>query len=44
MEKTLTIATVLKPQGIRGEIKVKTLTDSAEELCNFARVLIDAPD
>lgn len=41
MEKTLTIATVLKPQGIRGEIKVKTLTDSAEDLCNFARVFID---
>lgn len=40
MEKTLTIATVLKPQGIRGEIKVKTLTDSAEDLCNFARVFI----
>ena len=44
MEKTLTIATVLKPQGIRGEIKVKTLTDSAEDLCNFARVFIDGAE
>ena len=41
MENTLTIATVLKPQGIRGEIKVKTLTDSAEDIRAFARVFID---
>ena len=41
MPKTLTIATVLKPQGIRGEIKVKALTDSAEDLKNFPRVFID---
>lgn len=41
MQSTLTIATVLKPQGIRGEIKVKALTDSAEDLKNFPRVFID---
>ncbi len=41
MEKTLTVATVLKPQGIRGEIKVKTLTDSAEDFCALPRVFID---
>ncbi len=41
MENTLTIATVLKPQGIRGEIKVKALTDAAEDLKGFARVFID---
>lgn len=40
MEKYLTVAKVLKPQGIRGEIKVKTLTDSAEDLCSFSRVFI----
>lgn len=40
MEKYLTVARVLKPQGIRGEIKVKTLTDSAEDLCAFRRVFI----
>ena len=33
-ENKLTVATVLKPQGIRGEIKVKALTDSAEDLKN----------
>lgn len=31
-ENKLTVATVLKPQGIRGEIKVKALTDTAEDL------------
>ena len=41
MKAPLTIATVLKPQGIRGEIKVKALTDSAEDLKAFKAVLID---
>ena len=44
MEKTLTVAIVLKPQGIRGEIKVKTLTDTAEDLCAFPRVFIDGQE
>lgn len=37
---TLTVATVLKPQGIRGEIKVKALTDSAEDLTAFKKLII----
>ena len=37
----ITVATVLKPQGIRGEIKVKTLCDDAEVLKSFKSVLID---
>lgn len=44
MEKTLTVATILKPQGIRGEIKVKTLTDSAEDFCALPRVFIDGAE
>jgi 16S rRNA processing protein RimM len=40
MEKTLFVAQVLKPQGIRGEIKVKVLCDSAEDLATFPRVFI----
>lgn len=39
-DETLTVATVLKPQGIRGEIKVKALTDSAEDLKAFKEILI----
>lgn len=41
MEKTLTVALILKPQGIRGEIKVKTLTDSAQDLSAFSHVFIN---
>lgn len=37
----VTVAIVLKPQGIRGEIKVKAMTDSAEDLTAFKSVLID---
>ena len=44
MKEPLTIATVLKPQGIRGEIKVKALTDSAEDLKSFKRVLLDGEE
>lgn len=40
MHKFLTVATVLKPQGIRGEIKVMPQTDSAEDLKDFTSVLI----
>lgn len=40
MEK-LTVATVLKPQGIRGELKVKALCDSAEDLKGLKRVFLD---
>lgn len=38
---TLTVATVLKPQGIRGEVKVRALTDSAEDLAAFKKLIID---
>ena len=37
----ITVAIVLKPQGIRGEVKVKAMTDSAEALTAFKSVLID---
>ena len=40
----ITVAIVLKPQGIRGEIKVKAMTDSAEALKAFKSVLIDGVD
>ena len=38
------VAIVLKPQGIRGEVKVKAMTDSAEALTAFKSVLIDGVD
>ena len=38
--KSLTIAKILKPQGIRGEIKVMTFTDSPSDLHAFDRVYI----
>lgn len=40
----LTVATVLKPQGILGEVKVKAFTDSAEDLKAFKKVLIDGEE
>lgn len=40
-EDKLTVATVLKPQGIRGEIKVKVHLDSAEDLKELKSVYID---
>ena len=44
MKAPLTIATILKPQGIRGEIKVRALTDSAENLKAFKTVYIDGAE
>ena len=41
MEDVLTIGLVLKPQGIRGELKVKPFTDSAEDFCDLKRVFLD---
>ena len=38
--KSLTVAKILKPQGIRGEIKVMTFTDSPADLQAFDRVYI----
>lgn len=41
MQEKLIIGTVLKPQGIRGEVKVKYFTDRPEDIKNFGRVFID---
>ena len=40
MDKLL-IGTVLKPQGIRGELKVKTFTDTPSDVKKFGTVYID---
>ena len=40
MNDFLTIATIVKPQGIRGEVKVLTLTDSPADLQNFTKVSV----
>ncbi len=37
----LEVGVVLKPQGIRGEIKVKAFTDSAEDFLSLTRVFLD---
>ena len=37
----LVIGEVLKPQGIRGELKVKTFTDAPEDVKAFGTVYID---
>jgi 16S rRNA processing protein RimM len=44
MEKTLNVALILKPQGIKGEVKVKVLTDTAEDLAKLPRVFIDGKE
>ena len=44
MEKTLTVGEILKPQGIRGEVKVKPFTDSAEQFRKFSRVFLDGAE
>lgn len=43
MEKLL-IGKVLKPQGIRGEIKLKYFTDEAKDIKKFPRVYIDGKE
>ncbi|MCH5148034.1 MAG: 16S rRNA processing protein RimM [Clostridiales bacterium] len=40
MEEKLNVATVLKPQGIRGEIKVKVFLDESEDFKTFKRIFI----
>ena len=40
MENDLTVGVVLKPQGIRGELKIKPYTDSAETFRSFRRVFL----
>ena len=40
MEKELIVGEVLKPQGIRGELKIKPFTDSPEDFKEFKRVFL----
>lgn len=40
----LTVAVILKPQGIRGEVKVKALTDTADDLKAFEKFIIDGEE
>ena len=44
MTDTLTVGVVLKPQGIRGELKVKPYTDAAEDFAAFQRVFLDGTE
>ena len=44
MEKMLTIGTILKPQGIRGELKVKPYTDYAEDFKGLKRIFLDGEE
>ena len=44
MEKMLTIGTILKPQGIRGEVKVKPYTDYAEDFKEIKRIFLDGEE
>lgn len=41
MQQRLIIGEVLKPQGIRGELKIKTFTDLPEDVKEFKTVYID---
>lgn len=40
MKEFLTVAKIVKPQGIRGEVKVISLTDSAEDLTELTKAYI----
>lgn len=40
MTQKLTVGEVLKPQGIRGELKIKPFTDDAETFRAFSRVFV----
>ena len=44
MQEKLLIGTVLKPQGIRGEVKIKYYTDTPEDVKKFGRVFIDGEE
>ncbi len=44
MERELIIGEVLKPQGIRGEIKVKPFTDTAEDFRAYKRIFLDGTE
>jgi len=44
MQRELEIGQILKPQGIRGELKVKPFTDGEETFRSFKRVFIDGAE
>ena len=41
MTDKLNVGEILKPQGIRGELKVKPFTDDAEVFRDFTRVFVE---
>ena len=41
MTDKLNVGEILKPQGIRGELKVKPFTDDAEMFRNFERIFVE---
>lgn len=43
-KENLTVATVLKPQGIRGEVKVKVFLDGGENLKGIKTLFIDGAE
>ena len=44
MQSELIVGEILKPQGIRGELKVRAFTDSAEDFRAFKRVYLDGEE
>lgn len=44
MEKQLTVGQIVKPQGIRGEVKAVPFTDGAEDFRAFKRVFLDGEE
>ncbi len=44
MKDRLTVATILKPQGIRGEVKIKVFCDGVEDLFGVKTVYIDGSE
>ena len=40
MPETIVIGEILKPQGVRGEVKVKPLLDDAADMRHFKKVYI----
>ncbi len=44
MREKLVIGQILKPQGIRGELKVKPLLDDASDIKNFRTAFVDGKE
>lgn len=40
MQETIVIGEILKPQGIRGEVKVKPLLDDPADICKIKKVFV----